>query len=52
MLIFLFKNSCQLINQRGEVYIYLYIYIDIYIASLPGGVLCTFARVFSGLKHL
>ena len=31
ILIFLFKNSCRLIIQSGEVYIYIYLYIYIYI---------------------
>ena len=35
ILIFLFKNSCWLIIQSGEVYIYLYIYIYIDIYRVP-----------------
>ena len=35
ILIFLFKNSCRLIIQSGEVYIYIYIYIYIDIYRVP-----------------
>ena len=63
ILIFLFKNSCRLISQSGEVYIYLYLYIYIYIyiyiylyryisrASLE--LYCVFLLAFFlGWKHL
>ena len=55
ILIFLFKNSCRLIIQSGEVYIYIYIYIYLYryISRASLEVYCVFLLAFFlGWKHL
>ena len=55
ILIFLFKNSCQLIIQSGEVYIYIYIYIYLYryISRASLEMYCVFLLAFFlGWKHL